>query len=126
MRSSAKSPTPSDGPRRSRKAAKQGPTRIRWAWGTVIVCVILGVALVDFLAQNTRSVSIEFFSVSGHVPIVVALLVAALIGAAVVLIVGVARMDQMRRFLRSGGKDRQAAQGPAGGPEGDTTTPTAR
>jgi uncharacterized integral membrane protein len=92
----------------------------------VIVCVILGVALVDFLAQNTRSVSIEFFSASGHVPIVVALLVAALIGAAVVLIVGVARMDQMRRFLRSGGKDRQAAHGPATGPEGDTTTPTGR
>lgn len=76
------------------------PTRISWAWGTLVVGLILGIALVDFLAQNTRSVRIEFFWASGQVPIVVALLVAALAGAAIVLIVGGARIGQLRRRLR--------------------------
>jgi uncharacterized integral membrane protein len=92
----------------------------------LFICVVLGIALVDFLAQNTRSVSIEFFSASGRVPVVVALLVAALIGAALVLVVGAARMDQMRRFHRSGGKDRQEAQGLDEGPDGDTAKPAGR
>ena len=65
-----------------------------WAWGTLVVGLILGIALVDFLAQNTHSVRIEFFWTSGQVPIVVALLVAALAGAAIVLIVGGARIGQ--------------------------------
>jgi uncharacterized integral membrane protein len=56
--------------------------------------------LVDFLAQNTRSVPPEFFWASGQVPIVVALLVAALAGATVVLIVGGARIGQSRHRLR--------------------------
>jgi uncharacterized integral membrane protein len=73
MRSSTESPAHPEGPSRARKAAKPGPTRIGWTWVTLFVCVLLGIALVDFLAQNTRSVSIEFFSASGHVPVVVAL-----------------------------------------------------
>lgn len=77
------------------------PTRTSWAWGTLIVGVILGIALVDFLAQNTRSVRIEFFSASGQIPIAVALLVAALAGGAIVLIVGAARMGQLRHRLRN-------------------------
>jgi putative membrane protein len=77
------------------------PTRTSWAWGTLILGIILGIALVDFLAQNTRSVRIEFFSVSGQIPIAVALLVAALAGGAIVLIVGAARMGQLRHRLRN-------------------------
>jgi putative membrane protein len=76
------------------------PTRTSWAWGTLIIGAILGIALVDFLAQNTRSVRIEFFSASGQIPIAVALLVAALAGGAIVLIVGAARMGQLRHRLR--------------------------
>ena len=68
--------------------------------GNLIVGLILGIALVDFLAQNTHSVRIEFFWASGQVPIVVALLVAALAGAAIVLIVGGARIGQLRHRLR--------------------------
>jgi uncharacterized integral membrane protein len=66
----------------------------------VIIGVILGIALVDFLVQNTRSVRIEFFGASGHIPIVAALLVAALAGAAVVIVVGGARIGQLRHRLR--------------------------
>ena len=63
-----------------------------WTWVMLVGAVLLGVALVDFLVQNTRLESIEFFSVSGRVPVAVALLVAALVGATIVLVVGVARI----------------------------------
>lgn len=79
--------------------------------------MVLGIALVDFLAQNTRSVRIEFFSASGHVPTVVALLVAALAGAALVLIVGLARIGQLRRSLRSRDGARKEAQTVAAEPK---------
>jgi uncharacterized integral membrane protein len=71
-------------------------TRIKGAWVAVGVAVVLGAALVDFIVQNTRSVKIEFFSASGHIPVAVALLVAALAGAFIVLAVGVARTTQLR------------------------------
>jgi uncharacterized integral membrane protein len=63
----------------------------------LVVAVLLGAALVDFVVQNTRLESVEFFSVSGRVPVAVALLVAALVGATIVLVVGVARIGQLRR-----------------------------
>jgi uncharacterized integral membrane protein len=86
--------------RRTRRVAL-GPTRASWTWVTLIIAVVLGIALVDFLAQNTRSTEIAFFSVSGRVPLTVALLVASLAGASVVLVVGVARMIQLRRGVRA-------------------------
>jgi len=60
--------------------------------------------LVDFIVQNTRSVKIEFFAASGHIPVAVALLVAALAGAFLVLAVGIARTTQLRLANRRGKK----------------------
>ena len=112
------SPTESPTGRQGRSPSSSGvlPTRISWAWATLFVGVALGIALVDFLAQNTRSVRIEFFSASGHVPVAVALLVAALAGAALVLIVGGARMGQLRRGLRSRNGTRGEVRAPAAEP----------
>jgi uncharacterized integral membrane protein len=75
-------------------------TRTSAAWAAVTVAVLLGVALIDFIAQNTRDVRIEFFSTSGRIPIAVALLAAALAGAVVVLAIGVGRVTQLRLTMR--------------------------
>ena len=75
-------------------------TRTSAAWAAVVVAVLFGVALIDFIAQNTKDVRIEFFSASGRLPIAVALLAAALAGAVVVLAVGVSRVVQLRFNLR--------------------------
>jgi uncharacterized integral membrane protein len=91
----------SEGGTDARRAA-MGPTRTSWTWAFLIVALILGIALVDFLALNTRSTKIEFFWASGHVPLTAALIVGALAGASVVLVVGVMRMIQLRRGLRAG------------------------
>ena len=82
-------------------------TRIGGAWVAVGVATLLGVALIDFIVQNTRSVRVEFFSVNGQMPVAVALLGAALAGAFLVLAVGVARTTQLRLANRRGNK-RQA------------------
>lgn len=83
-------------------------TRTSAAWAGVVVAILFGVALVDFIAQNTNDVRIEFFSASGRIPIAVALLAAALAGAIVVVAVGVSRVVQLRLNLR---RQRRRANG---------------
>jgi lipopolysaccharide assembly protein A len=92
-------------------------TRIGSAWIAVIVAVVLGVALVDFIVQNTRSVRIEFFSANGHTPVAVALIGAALVGAFIVLAVGIARTTQLRIATRRGAKREKKAASLASSPE---------
>lgn len=75
-------------------------TRFSAAWVAIVVAVVLGAALVDFLAENTREVRVHFFSLSGQMPIAVALLASALAGAVVVVAVGVGRVAQLRLSLR--------------------------
>lgn len=76
----------------------------------VAVATVLGVGLIDFIVQNTRSVRVEFFSASGSMPVAVALLGAALVGAFLVLAVGIARTTQLRMAHRRGKKGQQAQQ----------------
>jgi uncharacterized integral membrane protein len=85
-------------------------TRIGGAWVAVGVAVVLGIALVDFIVQNTRSVKVEFFSASGHMPVAVALIGAALVGAFIVLLVGIARTTQLRIANRRGKKREARAE----------------
>jgi uncharacterized integral membrane protein len=66
----------------------------------VAVAVVLGVALIAFIVQNTHSVQIKFFGASGHIPVAVALLGAALVGALIVLGVGISRVTQLRLSAR--------------------------
>lgn len=75
-------------------------TRISAAWVSVVVAIIFGVALIDFIAQNTRDVRIDFFAASGRMPVAVALLVAALSGAIVVVAIGIGRVAQLRLTMR--------------------------
>jgi uncharacterized integral membrane protein len=91
----------SDRPRGSRHGGEHfRHTRISAAWVSVVVAIVFGVALIDFIAQNTRDIRIDFFSASGHIPVAVALLVAALSGAIVVVAVGVGRVAQLRLTMR--------------------------
>ncbi len=86
-------------------------TRTSAAWVAVTIVVVFGVALIDFIAQNTRDVRIEFFGASGRIPIAVALLAAAAAGAIVVLAIGVGRVTQLRLTVRRERKRRRAQAG---------------
>jgi uncharacterized integral membrane protein len=88
-------------------------TRISGAWTAVAVTSLLGVALIAFIVQNTHSVQIKFFGASGHIPVAVALLAAALVGALVVLGVGISRITQLRISARRRWKRKTEAEGDA-------------
>jgi uncharacterized integral membrane protein len=106
--------------RRLRSSHRDGErfrhTRISAVWAAVFVAVLFGVGLVDFIAQNTRDVRVNFFSVSGRMPGAVALLAAALAGAIVVLAVGVCRVAQLRLNMR---RQRRRSTSETGASAGD-------
>jgi uncharacterized integral membrane protein len=91
-------------------------TRIGGVWVAVAVATVLGVALIDFIVQNTRSVRIEFFGASGQMPVAVALLGAALAGAFLVLAVGIARTTQLRLAARRQTKQAESPAAPPAAP----------
>jgi uncharacterized integral membrane protein len=61
---------------------------------------IVLIVLLVFILENTQSVKISFFGASGHLPLGVALLLAAIGGALLVGIIGAARIVQLRRHVR--------------------------
>jgi uncharacterized integral membrane protein len=91
-------------------------TRISAAWTAVAIAVVLGVALIAFVVQNTQKVQIKFFGASGHIPLVVTLLAAAIVGALIVLVVGISRVSQLRLSARRRSKRSKEAERVASGP----------
>jgi uncharacterized integral membrane protein len=84
-------------------------TRISGLWTAVAVLTVLGICLVVFVVQNTRTTRIDFFTASGHLPVAVVALGSAVAGALVVLIVGVSRTSQIRLSARRRWKAKTAA-----------------
>lgn len=65
-----------------------------------MVAIAVLVLLLIFILQNLRDVTVTYFGASGQLPLGVALLFAAIAGALVVAIVGVARLTQLRLNAR--------------------------
>jgi uncharacterized integral membrane protein len=72
-------------------------TRVSASWTAVVVAALVLVLLVIFIAQNTQRSSVNFLGLHGTAPTAVVLLIAATAGALIVVIVGVARILQLRR-----------------------------
>lgn len=84
-------------------------TRIGAAWVALILAAVLLVALVIFIAQNARSVSIHYVGLDARVPLAVALLAAAVAGMLLVAVAGTARIIQLRRAVKGKGSRPQTA-----------------
>jgi uncharacterized integral membrane protein len=69
-------------------------------WTALAVAALLLVILLIFIAENTASVKISFLGADLHAPLGVALLVAAVAGALLTVLVGTARIIQLRLALR--------------------------
>jgi putative membrane protein len=76
------------------------PTRTSMVWTMVGVGVVLLIAILVFILQNGQRARVRFLMVDGTLPLGVALLFAALLGALLVLVVGVARVFQLRVVAR--------------------------
>ncbi|HEU5469518.1 MAG TPA: lipopolysaccharide assembly protein LapA domain-containing protein [Actinophytocola sp.] len=75
-------------------------TRTGAAWLALIAAALLGVLLIVFLAQNTHSTEISFLWMTTSTPLAVALLIAAVGSVLITLIIGTARITQLRRQIR--------------------------
>jgi uncharacterized integral membrane protein len=69
-------------------------------WIALAVAVVLLVLLIIFIAENSRSVTVSFLGASGQISLGLALLIAAVVGAAVTLLAGTARILQLRLEVR--------------------------
>src|SRR5215211_2988470 len=85
------------------------PTRTSMVWTMVGIGVILLVAILVFILQNSQRVRVWLLMVEGTLPLGVALLFAALLGALLVLAAGAARILQLRVVAR---RHRRTDQGP--------------
>jgi uncharacterized integral membrane protein len=75
-------------------------TRISGLWVAVAFFAVALLMLLIFILQNGRTVDIAYFGAHGHVPLGVALLLAAVCGALLVVLADVARMAQLRTTAR--------------------------
>jgi uncharacterized integral membrane protein len=66
-----------------------------------IACVaVLLLFLLIFILQNGHEVAVSYLGANGHVPLGVALLLAAVCGALLVVLAGMARILQLRATAR--------------------------
>jgi uncharacterized integral membrane protein len=98
---------PTDATGRPGAVAKFPATRTSRAWWTLAGGVIVLLLMIVFIAQNSDHVAVHFLWIKGHLALGVALLLAAILGAATVLLLGAARILQLRRQAKR--KVRQAS-----------------
>jgi uncharacterized integral membrane protein len=82
------------------RSGRVRPTRMSALWIGLIVAALLLIALLIFIAQNSKQVAIHYLAFNGHISLAVALLLAAVCGVLVVAIPGTGRIIQLRRALK--------------------------
>jgi uncharacterized integral membrane protein len=75
-------------------------TRVSGIWVASIAAVVVLLLLLIFILQNGGRVKINIFGANPTLPLGVALLLAAVLGALLVALIGVARVVQLRRTAR--------------------------
>jgi lipopolysaccharide assembly protein A len=75
-------------------------TRISGLWFAVAVFAVVLLFLLIFILQNEKKVDIAFLGAHGHLPLGVALLLAAVCGALLTILAGAARMAQLHSVAR--------------------------
>ncbi len=75
-------------------------TRVSGIWVASIAAVVVLLLLLIFILQNGARVQINIFGANPTLPLGVALLLAAVLGALLVALVGIARVVQLRHTAR--------------------------
>ena len=94
-------PSPQAGPEQSAPPPhKIKHTRISGLWVAVGIFALVLLFLLIFILQNSRGVDISYLGAHGHMPLGVALLLAAVCGALLAILAGVMRIAQMHSAAR--------------------------
>ena len=75
-------------------------TRTGSAWAGIVAATLIAVGLIVFLAQSTRSTEVSFLWMTTSTSLAVALVIAAVGSVLLTLIVGTARITQLRHLIR--------------------------
>jgi lipopolysaccharide assembly protein A len=76
------------------------PTRISGLWIAVTFFAVILLLLLIFILQNGTKVDIAYMGMHGHIPLGVALLLAAVCGVLLTILAGAARISQLRTVAR--------------------------
>jgi putative membrane protein len=97
-------PPAAPGPAASSPAAgpslKPKHTRTSGLWVAVGFFAIILLLLLIFILQNGKTVDVSYMGAHGHLPLGVALLLAAVCGVLLVVLAGAARISQLRTVAR--------------------------
>ena len=88
-------------------------TRTSVSWTFVAIAIIALVVVLVFILENLHATDATFFGVHWHIPLGLDLLLAALLGAAAVFVVGAARTLQLRLLARRTMRARDSNSRPA-------------
>jgi lipopolysaccharide assembly protein A len=75
-------------------------TRTSGIWVAVAFFAVILLLLLIFILQNSTQVSVSYLGMHGHLPLGVALLLAAVCGVLLVVLAGAARISQLRATAR--------------------------
>lgn len=103
-------------PRKPTPEEKAKRTRISATWVAIAGFAVVLLLLLVFILENNQSVKVSFFGAHGHLPLGVALLLAAVCGILLTVIAGSLRILQLRtqaRRRRKARKKQAAGQAPA-------------
>jgi uncharacterized integral membrane protein len=75
-------------------------TRIGGAWTAAVLFAVVLLLLLIFILENGQKVAVTFFGATGHLPLGVALLLAAVLGILLIVVPGTARIVQLRVTAR--------------------------
>jgi putative membrane protein len=90
----------STGDRATRRVMPVPRTRAGAAWIGVCAAALMSIVFIVFMLQNTRRVEVSFLWMHGTLPLALALLIAGIGVAAVAVVIGTARITQLRRLSR--------------------------
>lgn len=79
-------------------------TRFSGLWISLILAALVLILLLVFILENSSRVDIAFFGFHGHLPLGVALLLAAVSGMLLLALPGTGRIIQLRRQVQRGRK----------------------
>jgi putative membrane protein len=83
--------------------SKAPRSRAGATWVGICIAVLVLVALIVFMLQNTQPVVVSFLGMQGSVPLALALLVAGVGVGIVALVLGTIRIGRLRRRLSHAG-----------------------
>jgi putative membrane protein len=85
-------------------------TRAGRAWVKVLPALLVLAVILVFIFQNSQSAKVSFITASGRLPLAIALLAAAALGALFVLALGSIRILQLRRTIHRSARRSQVHQ----------------